>query len=194
MSRALLDRLGPVFRWSDARSIGANDPALAAWLRAGWIERLSHGLYRRTSTAMTDLDLVIVAATDPRATLCLTSALAHHGLTDRIPDRIDVALPRGTRRPRITAPVHWHTFATGTFEVDRAVVPLAAGLGIGLYGPERSIVDAYRLRHLEGDELGIAALRVWLERPGAYPSRLLATAAPFPHARRRLREDLRVLG
>jgi hypothetical protein len=194
VSRALLDRLGPVFRWSDARAIGANDPALAAWLRAGWIERLGHGLYRTTATEPDDLDLVIVAATVRRATICLTSALARHGLTDRIPDRIDVALPRGTRRPRITAPLRWHTFATDTFELDRAPIPLIDGLEIGLYGPRRSIVDAYRLRHLEGDEVAIEALRRWLEQPEALPSQLLATAAPFPHALRRLRDDLRVLG
>jgi len=49
------------------------------------------------------------------------------------------------------------------------------------------------LRHLEGDELGREALKVWLQQRGSQPSRLLEVAAPFPKALVRLREDLRVL-
>ena len=42
--------------------------------------------------------------------------------------------------------------------------------------PERSIVDAYRLRHLEGDELGREALKAWLRQHGSQPSRLRTIA------------------
>jgi hypothetical protein len=190
------DRLagvGPVFRWSDARAAGVSDPVLYGMVEDGRVERLSHGLYRRADVEVVDLDLVIVAAAQPRATLCLTSALARHDLTDQIPARIDVALPRGMRRPKLDAPVRWHHFAVGTFDLGRAVVDLDAGFTIGLYSAERCIVDAYRLRHLEGDELGREALKTWLRRRGSQPSTLLELAGSFPKALGRLREDLRVL-
>jgi hypothetical protein len=188
-----LDRLGAVFRWREARRAGMSDPVLHRMLAEGQLERISHGLYLQVDTDVADLDLVVVAAANDRSTLCLTSALARHDLTDQIPTRIDVALPRGTRLPKVSAPVRWHRFAAATFDLGRDVIALHAGYSIGVYSPERSIVDAYRLRHLEGDELGREALKVWLQQRGSQPSRLLEVAAPFPKALVRLREDLRVL-
>ncbi len=189
----VLAGVGPVFRWSNAHDAGLSDLALYGLVDAGRIERLSHGLYRRSEVEIVDLDLVVVAAAQPRATVCLTSALARHDLTDQIPARIDVAVPRGTRRPKLDSPVRWHHFAVGTFDLGRDVIDLDAGFTIGLYTAERSIVDAYRLRHLEGDELGREALKVWLRRRGSQPSKLLELAGSFPKALGRLREDLRVL-
>jgi hypothetical protein len=189
----LLDRLGPVFRWSDAHTAGLSDPLLYGLVDEARIERVSHGLYRLAEAEIAELDLVVIAAANDQATLCLTTALARHDLTDQIPSRIDVALPRGSRQPRISAPVRWHQFATVTYDLGRDVLALDGGFAIGLYSAERSIVDAYRLRHLEGDEVGREALKAWLRRPGSQPSRLLEIAASFPKARGRLREDLRVL-
>lgn len=179
--------------WSDAHTAGLSDPALYGLVEQGRIERIGHGLYRRADVEIDDLELVVIAAGNDRATLCLTSALARHGLTDQIPARIDVALPRGSRHPKVSAPARWHQFATATFDIGRDQLDLDAGFTIGLYNPERSIVDAYRLRHLEGDELGVAALKAWLSRRGSQPSRLLEVAGSFPKALGRLREDLRVL-
>ncbi len=193
MSRRLLDRIGPVFRWSDAHAAGLSDPVLYGLLEEGRIERVSHGLYRVAEVEIPDLDLVVIAAANDRATLCLTSALARHDLTDQIPSRIDIALPRGTRQPKISAPVRWHQFATATFDLGREVIELEGGFWIGLYSAERSIIDAYRLRHLEGDELGREALKSWLRRRGSQPSRLLDVTTSFPKVQGRLREDLRVL-
>ena len=188
-----LAELRPVFRWSDARDAGMSDPTLYGLVAEGRLERLSHGLYRRSDVDVFDLDLVVVAAAQPRATICLTSALVRHDLTDQIPARIDIALPRGTRRPMLDSPVRWHHFAVDTFDLGRTVIDLDAGFAIGLYSAERSIVDAYRLRHLEGDELGRDALKAWLRRRGSQPSKLIELAASVPKALGRLREDLRVL-
>ncbi len=189
----LLKQLGPVFRWRDAQRAGLSDPTVHRLLADGKLERISHGLYLQTEAQVADLDLLVVAAANDRSTICLTSALARHDLTDQIPRRIDVALPRGTRPPKVSAPVRWHRFAPATFDLGRDVITLDGGYTLGLYSPERSIVDAYRLRHLEGDELGREALKAWLRQHGSQPSRLLEAAAPFPKALARLREDLQVL-
>ena len=60
-----------------------------------------------------------IARRAPRATLCLVTALARHGLTDQMPARIDIALPRGERARIVTVPVTWHRFAAATFNVGR---------------------------------------------------------------------------
>lgn len=189
----VLDKLGPVFRWGEWRRAGMSDPLLHRLLAEGRLERISHGLYLQAEADVADLDLLIVAAANDRSTLCLTSALARHDLTDQIPTQIDVALPRGTRLPKVSAPVRWHRFAPTTFDLGRDVIALEGGYTVGLYSPERSIVDAYRLRHLEGEELGREALKAWLQRRGSQPSSLLGVAASFPKALAQLREDLRVL-
>jgi hypothetical protein len=50
--------------------------------------------------------------------------------------------------------VRWHLFATETFDLGREVIELDGGFTIGRYSPERSIVDAYRLRHLDRAHAG----------------------------------------
>lgn len=188
-----LDQLDPIFRWSDARDAGLSNPRLHRMLDRGDIERIGHGLYKKAGWENTDTDLMEIAAAAPRATLCLLSALAHHDLTDQIPSRYDIALPRGTWHPRLPIRIRWHSFSTDTFELGRSALPLESDLTIGIYSPERSIIDAYRLRHKEGDDLGREALKRWLRRGTSQASELLRLSRSFPKAEGLLRHDLQVL-
>lgn len=187
-----LTSLGPIFRWSEAQHAGLSDPVLYRLLKEGAIERIGHGLYLQAGADSLDLDLAEIAAASPLATLCLTSALARHDLTDHIPARIDAALPRSKRLPAVSAPVKWHRFSDATFHIGRENLDLG-GIAIGLYTAERSIIDAYRLRHQEGAELGREALKRWLKLRGSQPSSLLAMAKSFPKAAPQLRADLELL-
>jgi hypothetical protein len=81
------------------------------------------------------------------ATLRLTTSLSHHGLTDVIPPEIDVALPRSRPPPSVRAPVRWHRFHEDTFDLGRETLEVDEGLTIGIYSAERSLIDAFRLRH-----------------------------------------------
>jgi hypothetical protein len=160
----------------------------------GVIEQMGRGVFRRTDLELVgDIDLLEVAHRVPKATICLTSALSRLDLIDDIPIEVDIALPRGQHRPVTTAPVAWHSFNPSTFDVGRTRFRLEDEVVIGMYGPERSIVDAMRLRHLEGQEMGIVALKRWLERPGSSPASLLAMARHFPRVQNKLREALEIL-
>jgi predicted transcriptional regulator of viral defense system len=162
---------------------------------SGDLVSLGAGLYRKADAQQAvDVDLIALVVRAPMATLCLASALARHELVDSIPSAVDIALPRGTRPPHATTPpVKWHLFDRGTFQLGRETVKLDADTSIGIYGPERSIVDAFRLRSLVGAELGRDALRSWLRRRGAQPAALLAMARSFPTAERGVREALELL-
>ena len=186
--------LSATFSYTEARGSGLSDRRLYALRDAGVIDQLGRGLFRRTDAgAYADPDLVEIAFRAPRATLCLTSALARHRLTDAIPLRIDVAVPRGQRYPQTQVPVSWHAFATGTFDIGREELTLTDEIAIGLYSAERCIVDAFRLRHLEGPEPAVEALRRWLRRRGSQPATLLAMARGFPKAEPALRGALEIL-
>ncbi len=147
----------------------------------------------RADAEPAEWDLVQVAMKAPSATLCLRWALARHGLVDDIPPEIDVAIPRGQRAPALNAPVRWHRFSVSTYEVGRDELALPNGPQLGIYSAERCIIDAFRLRHQEGNDLAHQALKTWLRQTGAQPASLLAMAAAFPRTVTSLRAALELL-
>ncbi len=181
-----------VFTHADARRAGWSDRALYAARDRGEIQRVARGIYAQPGLHL-DFDLVEVAIRAPDATICLTSALTHHDLTDELPLTIDAALPRSRRAPRTQAPVTWHRFDEETFEIGRTELPLIGNLTLGIYSPTRTIVDAYRLRHLYGTEPAINGLKRWLTRRGSQSSELLSIARHFPAAEPAIRTALQVL-
>lgn len=190
LNRAALAMLPDHFRYSEART-HINERRLRELRSAGLIVQTGRGMYRK-ATAAGDDDLIEIAAKASQATLCLQSALARHDLTDDIPARIDIALPRQTWPPATRAPVTWHQFNRRTFDIGRDTLRLDDHREIGIYSPERSIIDAYRLRHLEGAELANQALRRWL-RQGGQPSLLIRLTKDFPTAQPAIRGALEIL-
>ncbi len=193
LSFAMLDTLPNAFSYSLAHERGLSDRRLRGLVADGALERLGHGLYRKADAPPADLDRIEIALRAPKATLCLTSALSLHDLTDVIPSELDVALPRSRRPPKVSAPVRWHRFHEDTFLVGRNTVEVDEGLSLGIYSAERSVIDAFRLRHREGEELAVEALRRWLKRPRATPADLLAMARSFPKVEPSLLQALRIL-
>ena len=172
--------LPATFTYADARRHGISDRRLATLVRREDIERIGRGVYHRTDAELADIDLLEVAHRAPRATLCLVSALARFDLTDQIPAQIDIALPRGQWRPKMTAPVSWHAFNPRTFDLGRESLEIDTESAIGIYSPDRTIVDSFRLRHQEGRDVAYEALRRWLRRRGSRPATLLSMARNFP--------------
>lgn len=188
-----LDALPDTFSQSTAARAGISSTALHRHIQAGRLERLSRGLYQKPSAEPFDPDLLTIARRSRHATICLTSALAHHELIDAIPAAWDIAIPRGTSA-RPDPNVRWHTFDRASFDVGRGTLAIPGTTAeIGLYSAERSIVDALRLRGYEGYETGIEALRAWLRRKGSQPSALITIARQLPRAEGPLREALTYL-
>ena len=188
-----LDALPNAFSYSLAHERGVSDRRLRGLVADGALERLGHGLYRKADAPPADLDRIEIALRAPEATLCLTSALSLHDLTDAIPLGTDVALPRSRRPPRVSAPVRWHRFHEATFRIGRETIEVDEGLSLGVYSAARSVIDTFRLRHQEGEDLAVEALRRWLKRPGATPADLLAMARSFPKVEPFLLQALRIL-
>jgi len=171
------------FTQSQAARAGVDSRTLYRLRDSGHIEQISRGLYRLATAPVADLDLLEIVTRRPQATLCLASALAHHGLIDAIPSRTQVAIPRGQFAPVTMAAVRWHNFDRATFQAGREemLIP-GTDAKIGVYSAERSIVDAFRLRGNEGYETGIEALKEWLKRKNSRPAALLELARTIPRA------------
>ena len=178
---------------STAAQAGLSRSALYRGARTGRLDRIARGIYLPAAAA-TDWDQIEAATRRPDATICLTSALAYHDLTDSIPAALDVAIPRGARTPASTGAIAWHQFDRVTFEVGRQKITIpGSDQTIGIYSPERSIADAFRLRGEVGYELARDALREWLRR-GGKPARLIDIASRLPRAKSPVLQALAVLG
>jgi predicted transcriptional regulator of viral defense system len=178
-----LDRLreiGPVFRSKDAVAAGVSWRDLYALRDRGEILELSRGLYQLADTAGTsNVDFVAVCGRAPRGMTCLNSALAYWDLSDEILAQVHLAVPSGSHRPVIDyPPTQVHVFHAGTFGLGRLEVTAEAGERFWVSDRERTVVDAFRLRHLLGEDLAFAALRNYLQsRPRL--ARLAEVARPL---------------
>jgi predicted transcriptional regulator of viral defense system len=192
VARIAEPELPATFTSAEAELYGVSRRRLQQMLDAGLVERIGHGLYRRTDEEPVDYDLIEIAVKARQATLCLLSALARHELTDIIPSVHDIAVPRGAWQPVVSAPVHWHKFDPSTFKIGRDEIRLDKMHTIGLYDEPRSIVDAFRLRHDVGPEIANEALRRWLRR-GGQPADLMRMTKTFQAARPAVLHALQVL-
>lgn len=181
------------FTYMQARAAGISAERLYAYRSQGLIDQIARGLYRWADAPEIDQDLLEIAHRAPRGTLCLVTALARHGLTDLIPPRVDIALPRGSRTPALRETIQVHVFARETFELGRDELNIGDRLSIGIYSPERTLVDVIRLRHREGSDVAWEALRRWISRKGSKPAALLAMAKHFRGAESAVRTALEVV-
>lgn len=182
------------FTLANAVASGVGKDRVYAMLAAGEIERAGRGVYVRASAVdPAFFGLIAATAVRPEATMCLTSALVFHELSDAIPFATDIALPRGTRFPAGFNHITWRSFDKATFTLGRDTVQIAEDTSAGIYSAERTIVDCFRLMHQEGSDAAHEALRRWLRRRGSSPAVLLGLASQFPKAEPRLRHALEVL-
>lgn len=171
-------RSGGVFRARDAAEAGVHWRDLYALRDEGALIELSRGVFRFADAEINPyLDLVAVSKRSPRGTICLNSALSFWDLTDEVPSEVHLAVPRGSRPPSIDyPPTRVHVFAARTFDLGRERIRLDSGEDINIYSPERSVVDAMRLRGQVGADVAYEALRRYLRRSGSSPGDLLRLA------------------
>ncbi|MFZ1381797.1 MAG: hypothetical protein WAS54_03295 [Scrofimicrobium sp.] len=189
----MLDALSSAFKLADAREAGIRKDQIYALLDAGQIERVGRGAFVKVGELDPALEsLAAATAVQPSSTMCLTSALVYQELSDDIPTRTDIALPRGTRHPAGFDHVDWHSFDPDTFQIGRE--ELHGNAGLFVYSAERTVIDAFRLAYQEGTETAVEALKRWLRQRGNYPAKLLEMAKRFPKAYPSLRTALEILG
>ncbi len=152
-------------RMSEALRLGINRKTLYAMRDAGVIETVTRGLYRLASLEpLAHPDLVTVASRVPQGVLCLISALSFHELTTQVPHAIDVALERGTRKPRLDyPPTRFYWFSGPAFHEGIETHELD-GIPVRIYDPEKTLADCFRYRNKIGMDVTLEAMRLWRER------------------------------
>jgi predicted transcriptional regulator of viral defense system len=166
------------FRVSEAVAAGVGRTTLHRLREAGELIAAGRGVVQLPGAGMGMLSgLAVVSARVPRGTICLNSALAFWDLSDEVPERIHVAVPRGAHRPSIAEPAtQVHVFDARTFAVEREQQRTDADETFWIYSAERSVVDAMRMSRWVGRDVGLHALRRYTDRGDAKPARLAEIA------------------
>lgn len=184
---------GGAIRMADAMSIGIGRRALYAMRDAGIIEPLARGLFRLASLEpLGHPDLVTVATRIPHGVVCLISALSFHDLTTQVPHVIDLALSRGTRKPRLEYPPTRFFWFSGAAFSEGIETHQLDGKPVRIYDPEKTLTDCFRYRNQIGMDVVVEALGLWRERRRKKLDALLKYAR-MRHVERTMRPYLEAL-
>ncbi len=168
---------GGVLRTKDALALGIHPRTLYGLRDAGVLDQVSRGIYRLASEpAPAHPDLVTVALRVPRAVVCLVSALAYHDATGEVPHEVQIALPRGTKSPRIHhPPVRVFRFS-GAALTDGVEVVKLDGVDVRIYSLPKTVVDCFRFRNKLGTDVAVEALGEAIRRKEVRPADILRYA------------------
>ena len=103
--------------------------------------------------------LAEVAKRLPNATVCLLSALVFHEITTQVPGEVWVALPRGSRTPRIDRPKLRVLRFAGTALTAGRVEHRLEGVPVMIYSPAKTVADCFKFRNKIGLDVALEALR-----------------------------------
>lgn len=166
-----------ILRTAQAKELGVAQPTLSRMLDAGILVKEARGLYRLADMPpLGKPDLVQTAMLVPNSIICLISALNFHDLTTQIPYRVFIALPRGTKKPRIDYPpldiVHLSAkpYAAG---IEEHVLD---GISVRIYRREKTVADCFKFRNKLGKDIALEALQDYLRQPNRSIDKLLEYA------------------
>jgi predicted transcriptional regulator of viral defense system len=165
---------GGTLRTAEALRLGIHPRTLYAMRNQGLLERLSRGLYRLAELPpLSNAELVIVALMVPHAVVCLISALSFHELTTQVPHALDIALRRGSQRPRLDYPplhVYWFSSAAWSEGVELHALD---NVTVRIYGAEKSVADSFKYRRKLGMDVALEALKLYRDRRDLDVNKLL---------------------
>lgn len=161
----IFKKQGGILRTSQALQAGIHPGTLYAMRDSGKLEVISRGVFRLSDIPpLGNPDLVTVATRVSQGVICLISALAFHKLTTQIPHEVHVALRRGAEEPRIGyPPVKTYRFTGEAFTSGMDIHDLD-GIGVRIYGPEKTLADCFKFRNKVGLDTVIEAIRFYRER------------------------------
>lgn len=156
---------GGQLRMSEAIALGITRYMLYSLRDNGIVEQVTRGVYRLAELSpITDPDLVTVSLRFPNAVICLTSALAFHKITTQVPHEVSVALPRGSRIPKLDyPPLRVHRFANAAHEAGVEEHRID-GVVVRIYSPEKTLADCFKFRNKIGMDIVLEALKLYKER------------------------------
>ncbi|MDP4300938.1 type IV toxin-antitoxin system AbiEi family antitoxin domain-containing protein [Leptothrix discophora] len=173
---ALLRQRG-LARLSELKAEGITATTVSRMEQAGELVRLARGLYQLPDASL-DVHQSLAEASRlvPRGVICLSSALAFHGLTDQMPAQVWIAIGRKDWRPRVTYPplrVARYSDEELGRDVESAQI---AGIVVPIFGVAKTLADLFRYRRSVGELIAVEGLRQALRQRKVTPSEIANAA------------------
>jgi len=175
----------PFVRSRELRDIGVSGTAIMRAVEDGHIMKIGRGLYQLPDADMEfNATLAEVGKRAPKAIICLTSALAYHGLTDQLPRRVWLAIGAKDWEPSLSYPkIRIVRFREPYFS-EGVETHEIGGVPVRIYSIAKSIADAFRNPKLVDRSVAIECLKSALETRKATPGELADAATAYGAGRR----------
>jgi len=169
---ALLKRHNMV-RLSEFHLAGITSTAIARLERDGEVVRLARGLYQLPNAELDENhSLAEAAKLIPKGVICLTSALAFHGLTDQMPPKVWMAIGSKAWLPRVTyPPLRFARFSTSQLH-GGVEEHLIEEITVQVFGIAKTISDLFRYRQTVGINVALEGLRRALRQRETTPAEI----------------------
>ena len=176
-AEAVFKKHGGMLRTSRAIALGVHPRTIYGLRDAGRIQQVTRGLYRLADLPeLGNPDLAAVASRIPQGVVCLISALAFHEMTTQIPHQVDVAVPRGTKQPRLDfPPIRLFRLSDPIYKAGIETHRLD-GIEVRVYSAAKTLADCFRFRNRIGIDVAVEALRLFHTRKKAPLRELLEYA------------------
>lgn len=152
-------------RMKDMKERGFQTRQIQALVESGSIVKVKPGMYRLANIQLGESHgIVEVCMAMPKAVICVSSALAYHGLTTFIPTAISYAIPRSDKPIKLThPPTEVYYFSPSQYAIGIEHHDTKAGR-IRIYGTEKTICDCFRFRRKLGEDIALEGLKAYLRR------------------------------
>jgi hypothetical protein len=158
-----IECMGGTVRVADSKTTGIQRQAVYSLYRKRALHRVVRGVYRLYNTELpSHPDMFYAAAEAPQGVVCLVSALDYYELTDQIPRTVHLAIPVGSRTPKVDwPPTCFHRFSKESFGsgVDYLLV---GGIQVKIFSKEKTIADCFKFRSKIGEDVAVEALKRYL--------------------------------
>ena len=159
VARAFLAAQG-IARLAELRRVGVTAATVSRMERDGEVVRLSRGLYQLADAPLdAQHSLAEAAKRLPRGVVCLTSALAFHGLTDQLPKNVWLAIGKKDWAPKPNGmPIRIVRF-TEELLAKSVETHVIEGVPVKVFGVAKTVADCFRHRRSVGLTVAIEGLQ-----------------------------------
>lgn len=149
-----------LLRPSDAVALGYSRMYLAQLVKQGLVRKISRGLYATPQRKETEYSsFAEIASKQPKALVCLVSALSFHGLTTQAPHEVWIAIGNKDRIPTMTYPPLRVVRFGGETLTEGVASHMMDGVEVKVTNVAKTIADCFKFRNKIGLDIALEALK-----------------------------------
>lgn len=170
-------QMSPIARARDLRSQGISGTAIARAVEAGQLTRRGRGLYQHANAHIdAGQSLAEVSKLVPGGVICMTSALAWHGLADQMPRKVWIAIGQKEWAPKFSNPPLRIARMTDKYLRQGIELHSISGVDVPIYSIPKTLADVFRNSRAIDRSVAIEALRATLDQRRATPGEIADAA------------------